>query len=64
MIYGAALDCGDAGAGAPENSILNPETSGQEQLRAKFDEIDVDGNGSLSRQEVEAAFLQLGRSAM
>ncbi|CAE7338880.1 CML27 [Symbiodinium sp. KB8] len=43
------------------SSLVSPGTT-EEQLRAKFDEIDVDGNGSLSRQEVEAAFLQLGRS--
>ncbi|CAE7828193.1 unnamed protein product, partial [Symbiodinium sp. CCMP2456] len=43
------------------SSLVSPGTS-EEQLKAKFDEIDVDGSGCLSRQEVEAAFLQLGRS--
>ena len=33
----------------------------QEQLKAKFEEIDVDQSGKLSRQEVEAALIQLGR---
>ncbi|CAE7478282.1 unnamed protein product [Symbiodinium natans] len=43
------------------SSLVSP-TMSEEQLKAKFEEIDVDQSGKLSRQEVEAALIQLGRS--